>query len=322
MAKTEGGGASRRGSHKLSDNDGCEVRWYYSHFKHWKAKAGSKEYADYGTLLHTGLAYYYAEKLAEDKRPQWWLNQPNSKQAMEEDSLGRLDWLQRANECMDAYRHFYAAEAVEPVLVEEELSSTVGTLDPDGKDEPAEDIEYLERDPLTGEMVTKVWHLPTLNDEILTCRLDILVRMGGDIWMWDHKTAGGGKKDSTRLPIIDPRWPDYTYVWQAMYNLHLARLHMPVQGFMLNRIKRTSPFDFKRDIFDIPERQYQKVPRTAREMVRKERAVLKKCLLDPNSLVAKQWECKKGFECDYTKVCYAESVEMRDLVLRTDFQQG
>lgn len=315
MTKKEGGGASRRGSHKLADNGGCEVKWYWSHFNNIRAKAGSKEYADFGTLVHTGLAYHYASKLPEP--PPWMAKQPDVNKALEEDSLGRMDWLTRAHEIMDAYRFEYAGEAVEPVMVEEELSCTVGVFDPEGDDEPAEDIEYV--DPLTKE--TKVWHIPTLNDEILTGRIDIIVKMGGHNWVWDHKTGGAGKKDNTRLPIIDPRWPDYTYIWQTMYNLRLVRHHMPARGYMLNRVKRTSPYDFKRDQIDIPDRMYEKVPRIARAMVRNERAILKKCLLAPGTLEAHPWECKKGFECDYVKVCFAETVEMRNLVLREEFQQ-
>lgn len=343
--KNGGGGPSKRGSHRCADAGGCEVRWYYSHYNKLRPAKGSF-YLDFGTLVHTGLAYFYAERM--DRKPEWYIAQPDAQLAIEEDSKGNETWLRNCKSILKAYERFEAGDPWNPKFIEEEFAAKVGALDPDGKDEPAEDIEYVgpcsgwqdaasstsaagveqDRTPCdnrdeTGNhihhLIPKVWHLPTLNEEEVTCRPDMVIEKNGFLWCTDHKTAGAARNGSGRLPVIDERYPDYTYFWQAMFNLTVLRQHMDIRGFLINRIKRDVPYDFARDLFSIPARQYAKVPRTIRDCIRKERDILRKVLRSPKDLIAHPWECKAGWACDYTKLCYAEDVGSRDLIARTEF---
>jgi len=343
--KNGGGGPSKRGSHRLSDAGGCEVRWYYSHYNKLRKTKGNF-YLDFGTLVHTGLAYFYAERM--ERKPEWYIAQPNVELALEQDSRGNLTWLRNCKEILKAYERFELGDPWKPLYIEEEFASTVGELDPNGTDAPAEDIEYLgacagsigedglghdgagavNSVPCTNlddsgahmsHKIRRVWHLPTLNNEEVTSRPDMVVEKNGYRWCTDHKTAGAAKNGSGRLPVIDERYPDYTYFWQAMYNLTILRKHMDIRGFLINRIKRDVPYDFARDPFSIPARQYEKVPRTVRDCVLKERNILRKVLTSPKDLIAHAWECKAGWECDYTKLCYAEDAGERDRIASTEF---
>ena len=314
MAKKKGGGgASRRGSHKMADSGGgCEVRYFYAH--HMKLrKTGGNYYMDFGTLVHTGMAYHYAERM--ERKPQWYLEQPDRDVAMEIDSLGHPVWLKTAKEIMDAFKRYEAGDPLHAIYVEEEFETTVGTLDPDGEDEPAEEIEYINS---KGE--PSVLKLPTLNDEYVTCRPDLIVMKNGKNYIFDHKTAGGDRKGSGRLPVMNPETPDYTYYWQAMVNLWIVRQHIPVQGFIFNRVKRDIPYDFSQDPFEIPARQYAKVPSSIRAAIKRERHLMRK-IARKEKLIAYPWECKQNYACTYARLCHVDTIDQRNDRIKGEFVQ-
>lgn len=318
MAKKKGGGASRRGSHRLADaGSGCEVRWYWSHFVKLKPLKGNF-YMDFGTLMHTAAAYHYAEMM--ERRPEWFIESPDMEAALLADSLGNAKWLRDVKTFLEWYKRFDTGDPVHPIYCEEEFEATVGALDPDGQDEPAEDIVTDTIDPETGEK--KVIHLPTLNDEIVTCRPDLINERNGDNWIWDHKSASAGRDGSGRLKVLDDRYPDYTYVWQAMVNLHIVRQTIPIRGFIFNRLKRDAPYDCSRDLFTVPARTYAKVPRTIRECVKRERSLLRKSVTAKSTLVSAPWECKGAFACSYVRVCHNDSLEERDAIIQSEFHTG
>lgn len=365
MAKKQGaGGASSRGSHKLSNAGGCEVEYYYADIMGLEA---TKEnvYTGFGTLLHSAMAYFYVERM--ERKPQWYVDFPDAKSAIEADAKGHNDWLRKLDELMKAYQRFEAGDPWNPIYCEEEIRARVGDLHPEGEDEPAIEFEYQgdcsgydetkwvtseattstdalsatttppqthprcahwEVDVLGEDYVhiphktTRVKRMPRLNDEVVTCRPDLIIQRNGMNWIIDHKTAGGSRKkgDEGRLAVINPNYPDYTYRWQAMFNLQVCRLSMPIEGFIFNRVKRDIPFDFSRDIADVPERMYQKIPRVIRTTVKKERALIKKALTSPGDLDINPWECQGKYTCDFARLCYADSVGVRNEILGSEFR--
>jgi hypothetical protein len=323
MTVKKGGGASRRGSHRLATAGGCEVRWYWAH--HVKAQpTQGRYYLDYGTLMHTALAYHYAAQM--ERTPTWYRENPDARAALEVDAQGTPAWLRKCEETMTAYRGYYAIDAWQPMFAEEEFEARVGDIDPLGEDAPAFEVPY----EVNGE--PRTLSFPALSDEIVTCRPDLIVEQNGHTYIVDHKTASGARDGSGRLPVIDERHPDFTYAWQSMVNLHIVRKGRPtdmpehptldVKGFIFNRIKRDAPYDFSRDVFDVAARQYAKVPATIRACVRRERALAVKAVRAPRDLVAHPWECQSRWRCDYTSLCHVDSLEERNAVLATQFTEG
>lgn len=312
-----GGGASRRGSHKLADAGGCEVKFYWSH-KIKAEKAKGRYYLDFGTLFHTALAYHYGPKM--QRTPQWLVDCPDRESAMEEDSKGNPEWYRRAKEIMQAYEAHYAGEPWEPIYCEEEFETTLGVIDPDGEDEPPVHLERTNPDDPEGPPL--VLDLPSLNEEIVTCRPDLIVTYNGYNWLVDHKTAGAARDGSQRLPVIDERRLDYKYSWQAMLNLWVVRQTLDIEGFIFNRVKRSPPYDFSRDVYPVPGRLYAKIPAVCRAVIKKERD-LRIRIFNGGKIIPSPWECVTPFgNCDYVKLCHVDSKGDRDLSLLSDFRVG
>ena len=335
------GGPSRRGSHAMADAGGCEVRAYWSDHEKLKSTRRSNFYMDFGTLGHTAMAYFYAERI--ERKPAWLIEFPDRDRALKEDAPGHPEWIRTMNDLMGHYKRFEAGDPWDPLYIEEEFEAKVGELDPDGLDEPPFSIDYegpcddvscknLDDDGQhVAHKAKKVLSFCSLNDEIVTCRPDLIVRRNGLRWIIDHKFLGGGKKDPERLAIINDQAPDYTYYWQAMVNLWICRKgrcvdapgeKLDIQGFIFNRVKRNAPFDVSRDLFPMPTRQYQKIPRTIRETVRRSRQLKVKALTAPGTLVAHPWECEGKYTCDYVRVCHTSSLTERDAVIFSEFTKG
>lgn len=346
MTTTKSGGASRRGSHRLANAGGCEVRWYWAHWAKLEGTRGNF-YKDYGTLVHTCLAYHYAEKM--ERKPKWFVDHPDVHVQMAQNAEGNPAWLRSVAGLMDAYKRYYDADPWEPLYNEEEFEATLQDIDPDGEDEPAITCEY--RGPCTGTIdeteqpclnldseglhiphtVDRILRLPRLNEELVTCKPDLVVKKNGLLFVIDHKTAAGKRDGSGRLPVLDDRYPDYQYYWQAMVNLHIVRKgrcsavpdakQLPIKGFEFNRVKREIPYDFSRDPFQIPARQYAKIPASMRACVRRERALAVKSALEPKTLIAHPWECEGKYKCDFARVCHVDTIEERNIIIATEYTQ-
>lgn len=323
MAKTGAGGPSRRGSHAMADSLGCEVRWYLYAFERFvpKQAEGPRRpgrdrdyYLRVGTLLHTAIAYYYAEKMV-DRKPQWFIDYPDLMPALEEDGKGRPNEIRMVLAALEAYREWEIAHPWDPVYVEEELETTVGVLDPEGEDEPEEELVFVDS---KGKKTVQL--LPTLNNEYVTCRPDIIFRENGLMHMGDHKGASAGRNSNGLLPVIGDDNPDFTYSWQAMVNLHIARANgLPIESFQFNRIKREKPFDCKRHTWTPPERMYAKVPSSIRQAIKNDRARRRK-VARGEALIPHPNECQTQWgPCTYTRICYAHSLQNRNEVLANEF---
>lgn len=322
MPKYGAGGPSRRGSHALADSMGCEARWYLYAYKRLRAR-GQNRYLTTGTIRHTALAYYYAPKVRDRQIP-WFVEYPDMKLALEEDARGKPKEIRDALEMLEAYREYDVGSPVEPLYVEEEFQATIGQLCPGLADEPAEALLCVDkggRPVMASEGSQLTIALPRLSEEVVTCRPDLIARENGAIDIWDHKTAGGAKDGSGRLPVLNPEYPDYTYFWQAMVNLWIVRQSLPIRSFKLNRIKRDRPFDFDRSGMDIPKDLYAKVPSTIRQAVIQDRQRRRKVAAGARfgDMTPSLMECSTWGACPYAPICYAGDESVRQWRLTTDF---
>lgn len=306
-----GGGASARGSHRISDITTCERKWWLRYVKGLRGRY-EPPFRLSGTLIHTCLAWHYAARLPDDAKPEWFHTSSCDEQ-LERDGVGHPDLIRLAKDTAEAYARWYSADPWTPVAVENEYRARIGDLDPTGLDEPAFDLEMLSPE---GESITV--QFPALNDEIVTCRTDLVVMGNGYYWAVDHKTQGGNYK-SGRLD----KWKDdgeYALSWQAMINLLLLRQSgIPVEGFIINRVKRGAPYDFDRHPLMMPPMAYAQASRTARVQVAAERQLMRRIAAGEQP-TPRFWSCYDRYgNCDYAPVCGAMSAEEQQQVIAQQF---
>jgi hypothetical protein len=290
------GGASQRGPHRLAST-ACERLWALRTVYGIAAKTEPPTRL-MGTLIHTCLAYHFAEMMTT---PPQWARDRTLSDALSQDGEGAPELIRAANDVYAAYRQRFAGDVWLPIAVEEEFAASIGELDPDGPDR-------------------------TLDHEIVTCRADLVVESNGDLWIVDHKSTGGTYGD--RLPA----WKDdgeYKLSWQIMMNLQILRAPRNVErlggrtvrGFIIQRIKQRTPFDFDRHVVQVPSKAYASVPRAARELVRAERNILDK--IDRGEAPLPNFSMCYGRygACDLFPLCSASTDAEAHMVMDTQFVQ-
>jgi hypothetical protein len=243
-----------------------------------------------GKMVHTAFANHYAVRLP---------NPPDYTKIPLRDQLEAMAPGDKSNidltlQVLDAYKRWSSGEAWRPVYVEEEFRATLGELDPGGP-------------------------YPELDDEVITCRSDLVVEQNGELLIVDYKCTSG-EWGQERLP----RWSDnneYRIFWQAMINLQILRkrLDRPVRGFIILRVKRKAPFDFDRNLLQIPQIAYDRTPRIAREFVRRELDLIRR--LDAGERPVQNFSnCfSKHGPCDYLNLCGANTSEFQQQILDLDY---
>jgi len=288
------GGASQRGSHQLAATQSCK-RLYALRYIFKLIGVSDPPWRMIGTLVHLCLAYHYAARMAN---PPKWLTDKSLDQALAETGRGNPQEIEQSKAVFAYYvQHWAAGDTWQPMFVEKEFFATIGQLDPGGPDS-------------------------SLDSEVISIRPDLVVEANGDLWIVDHKTAGGGW-NSDRLA----RWKEdgeYLLHWQAMLYLHVLRAALPhrnVRGFVIQRVKRTPPYDCDRNPLRIPVLAYQQVPRAARAMALEERRIkedLAKGIAPTPNFAA----CQGRYgACDYRDLCAADNEAMKQLVRQTQYVQ-
>jgi len=290
------GGSSKRGPHRLAST-ACERLWALRSVHGVVAKYDPPTRLQ-GTLIHTCLAYHNAALMPV---PPVWLGERTLGEALEIDGAGNPALIRVALDVYAAYRHQFSADTWLPLSVEEEYEATIGELDPGGPD-------------------------PSLDAEIITCRTDLVMKTNGMPWIVDHKATGGGWNGKERLET----WKDdgeYKLSWQVMTNLHIlrtaknqAKIGGLVRGFIIQRLKHRTPYDFDRHTLTVPALAYADAPRAMRSYVAKERAIFAKLARgerpDPNFSM-----CVGRYgNCDYHALCSSSSKEEQASVLATAFR--
>lgn len=284
-ARTAPGGASRRGSHRLAVITTCPRIWWLKYRQGINLKQ-EPTHRILGTLVHLCLAYHYANKL---ETPPTWAKTP-LRDALIEVGRGYPEEIVQAQKIATAYATTYAGEAWMPVAVEQEFSATIGEL----------------------RRMTQP-KCPTLSgdEEIISCRSDLIVKVNGRLFLVDHKTLGKGY--GQRLE----RWNDnneYALPWQFLLGLRLVRHYyygqQEVEGVIIQRIRRVLPYDFDRNVLNIPARPYEQAIETARLMVLKERELIART--DRGEIPEGHfWNCYGRYgPCEYRPLCLASAEEI------------
>ena len=290
--EASGGGASRRGSHRLAAAVTCERLWALRYLRGIVPKT-QKSFQLSGTLIHTHLAYWFADML--DEKPKWY-QEKTLEEAIMDDGEGYPDLIRQAEEAAEAFKQHYAGEPWMPLAVEEEYVTTVGAINPNAPDD--------------------------IKDEQLTCRVDLIAIWNGEAWCIDHKTQAG-HSSSGRLA----KWRgdgQFGLNWQVFQNLWILRtqdppLPYPVRGFAINRVKRTQPFDFDRHALQPPEIAYNDAPLMITAAIQRERDIQARVLAGgkptPNFAA-----CHGRYgKCDYYDVCAARSKDAQARIIETEF---
>jgi hypothetical protein len=295
----------------------CELLWHLKYGLCYVLKHDPKNYRRIGTLIHLVLAYHFASVLPESERPSWFYDK-DLQTELEEQGRGYPDLILRAKEVLLAFRAWLGAAYPDgdpwtPLHIEEEFTATIGQVDPTGHDE---EIEVLVSGP--GEKPR--FERRRLNDEVVSCRPDLIVESDGLKWVIDHKSAGGAwGKNKDRLE----RWKEdgpFSLDWQIMVNLHIVRQHMPVEGFVIQRLKREPPWDFDRHVVGVPRRAYQKTPSIMRALVREEIQLRNKIARGQLPIASLGWACLGRYgACDFREVCRAQTVEQAKRRLETEY---
>lgn len=291
-------GASSRGSHQLLAAATCERKYAFRHVFNLKI-VHEPPWRAIGSAVHEALAWYYASMLPEERRPAVWAPD-NLEQLVMQASRDVPETYQNAMDVFRYYTQHFSADSWKPVAVEEEYRASLRQLDPDNCTGDSED------------------------DEVVTCRSDLVVEINGGLYIVDHKCSAGDYV-TKRLP----RWSDrneYTLSLQAMTNIHLVRQHFaavgdprPVEGFIIQRIKRKQPYEVDRNLIDIPAPALRDAPYTLRQLVRRERQI-REAVVRGEKVLPNYSQCmSKWGPCDYQSICSAATDEQRKLAMETEY---
>jgi hypothetical protein len=240
-----------------------------------------------GTLIHTGRQYYFASLLPEAQRPRWFYER-SMLDAMRAQSGAFPELVQMANDNTATYMREQMdsdAALLTPIAIEEEFCATLGELDPGGPDS-------------------------SLDNEIVSCRTDLVYKNEGGLWILDYKSLGYGGINKKTGELL--RWKEdneFALNWQVLVNLHILRKRLGpvVRGFVIERTTRQPPYRHDRHVLSVPQMAYENAPRVARACVQREHEVTEQVR---RGIVPLQspWACTGRYgHCDYRDVCMADS---------------
>lgn len=191
---------SRRGSTQLAQVDTCERAWTLEN-KQGLVPLRPKKFLMRGSLIHTGLAYWWANQLPQ--KPSWFLEKP-LQQALEEEGRGYPSLIGLALNVTASYAQTYGAPdpTWDPVFVEHEFEA------------PALDV------------VGSLW---ANSEDAVTAKPDLLVldRATQRLLMVDHKS--GAPKEGN----------EYELSWQFNYYRLVveACLGRQIDGVVVQTVK-------------------------------------------------------------------------------------
>ena len=299
------GGASKRGSHRLSESALCPRKWSFHNAMGLKPKT-TPDYFMEGTLIHIVLAYHYAGKLAQP--PSWYYDIP-LEAALLKTGKGHPKAIELAKECGAAYADYYSShDPWEPVAIEEEYVARVGDLrrmvDPFCADHPA-DNEYV------------------------TSRIDLVMRINGYIWHADYKTTLHGKG---KLNVLNDDG-EYAIYWQFLVQTLILKHHfgLDYRGMLVQRIYRREPFDFDRAVVRMPPLPLRDAATVIADRCMAEHRIATEARaaaaagkdMEVWMPSGNYWNCFSwGKPCEYRQLCTAENDPMLREVMTREFMVG
>lgn len=278
----------------------CERQYAFRYYKGLRL-AGDKPWRMIGTLMHSALAYHYGQMCPNV--PDWLERLRDRKMSMrdviEEEGKGNPQAVSLIlDQVFPAYLRRYAGEPMSPIFVEEEFVATLGEIDP-RPDRP----------------------LRELDDEVITCRTDLVSLTNGASVIVDHKCTSGDKGYDRLLPFpMDGG--QYRLGLQVIQNLLILGVRLPERGypapqeFLINQIKRKAPFDFQRGSTKTSMLTLNEARTAIREYVARELEIRDKLTAGRKALPNFAACHTPWGPCDYADVCGAQSEVERRFAMR------
>jgi hypothetical protein len=302
----QAGGVSRRGSHRLAEAALCPRKWYFRWARGLVPKRTPLHFME-GTLVHLALAYYRAEQMDQrlsGSAPEWFYRQ-SMNEALAETGAGYPDAIQLSKDILKAYKANYAAyDPWEPVGIEHEYTATLGQI---------------------RKLVNPYWEPCSDDNEVVSSRIDLVLRTNGYLWACDYKTTAHANRG--RLAQFNPDG-EYAVNWQFLLQTAILRVNLgdEFRGVLVERILKKPPFDFDRAVAPISRRAFLDLPNVLARQCLLERQIAKQAL-DAQALgedmgawlpSGNWWNCYQwGSPCEYRPICTAETDgQAQDVVVR------
>lgn len=250
-----------------------------------------------GSLVHAGLAHYYAEKL--EKKPAWY-----GVRSLEEEwqalAQGQPKLIEDAQRVVRDFRQSDTFDSWTPLAVEQTFSASVQELDPTA--------------PIDNASTVRV-----------DAKLDLVVSSNDAVIIVDHKSTDRGTKEG-RLFAWNSEDNRYRFNFATLMYFNVSRIDIPrqlgtepPQNFVVQRIKSSAPFDRDRHVIDLSAVALRENGRAVRAAVH---AALRH-LEEINSgrpIWPHHTACYSGSRCDFAHVCFSSSTVDMQKALREDFE--
>lgn len=303
------GGASSRGPHRLQGVKQCNLKWFLRYGDE-KGKGRLLSVAKdkvplIGTAVHTRAAFHHAREMPSP--PAWASGDVEAEVAKDVKGHPEAPALQALSASMWQAVVDLTPERDWPIAhsVEREVYAPLGAIDPECP--------------------------PSLRDEVVTARLDLIATQGkgpfkGQLVIWDYKTTGGYKKRGEEHVTL-PRWegknPWWSMHFQAALGLSIARamFDLPVVGFYIIRVSREAPHVVDRHVLRVPVGVMSAAGKLATEAVIEEQRVLERRAkrLAPLMTGVQTGHCGDYGGCEYLPLCQASSPEVRKALIEADY---
>lgn len=293
------GGHSKRGSHRLSQVSICPRQWYFR----WALGLSANEQPYYfteGTLVHIALAYYRAQQLHERGLPvPSWFFERTMQDCLAEAGKGAPDAVQLGLSVFSAYGQRYAShDPWEPISMETEFEASLGEI---------RRLTQPDAPPRADD------------DEVVSSRIDLVVRTNGYLWAADYKTTKKSYKDKlSRFNFEGEYAVNFQFLLQCA--ILRVRLGSEFRGIAIERILKSTPHDFDRTAAPLSNAFFRALPDTLSMLTAQERELGRSALAAQARgedmyewlPVAHPWACYSGGSpCQYRPLCTAEDAGQR-----------
>ena len=289
-------GASSRGSHQLGAALSCERLWALRYHQRLRPIT-NKPWQLLGTLIHTCLAHYFASLM--DEPPQWSLDETMDEN-LEREGEGNPDMIRQAKDCFEAFKSRYAGDSWVPLYVENEFKATIGS--------------FFKNEELPE------WIEP-VKDEVVTCKIDLVCEWGGRVWVVDHKTSSGSGRTG-RLNSWG-NGSEYSMSPQVFQNLWIIRscIDRPVAGFAIQRLKRSTPYDFDRQTLQLSPLAYEQARYMIADAALREKNIIERIAQGEKPRPNYNQCYSRWGPCDFFDVCSADTKEIQGSLLSNEYVQ-
>lgn len=293
LAADSPGGSSMRGPSRLSTVMKCEWKAW---MRYWRRKVRTTQDSIplIGTIFHLHQAFHWASKMP--KPPEWFF-QTSREIEIERVARGYPAEIEAGRKMDEAFRRRFKIDPWKPLHVEKEIACRIGDIDPGGP-------------------------RPELDDEIVTCRLDLHAQATGSTLINDYKSKKGH-----RLPPFEGE--KLAHDFQASMNLHITRktIDPKVGPFFHSRAtqkaKRSGEYEFDRQLVRLSPQAYAEAPRVARLAIIKEVELQDKLQRGekPGRTGRLTGECTAFNRlCDYAPICNAPSKAAAKEIFLSEYQ--